>query len=77
MIQNGDIYGSYIHGIFDEKGIAREIVRVLYERKGLEFNEENDFDIHSYKETQYDLLAKLTRESVDMDMIYKILEEGL
>ena len=77
VIQNGDIYGSYIHGIFDEKGIAREIVRVLYERKGLGFNEENDFDIHSYKETQYDLLAKLTRESVDMDMIYKILEEGL
>ena len=77
VLMNGNVYGSYIHGIFDEQGIAAEIVKNLYALKGLEYNEENTFDIHTYKESQYDLLAKLVRESADMDLIYKILEEGL
>ena len=53
------------------------MVRALYEKKGLEFKEDAVFDIHDYKESQYDLLAKTVRESVDMELIYNILEEGL
>ena len=30
-----------------------------------------------YKETQYDLLAAGLREALDMDQIYRILEEGI
>ena len=77
IIQNGDVYGSYVHGIFDESGIAQAIIKALAERKGVTFDENASFDIHDYKESQYDLLARLTRESVDMDLIYKILEEGI
>ncbi|MBR5071906.1 MAG: cobyric acid synthase [Oscillospiraceae bacterium] len=77
VLRNGNVYGSYIHGIFDENGIAEIIARALYKERGLEFSEDNTFDIHAYKETQYDKLAETVREALDMDLIYRILEEGV
>lgn len=77
VIENNDVYGSYIHGIFDEPGISESIVKALYKKRGLVFDENAVFDIHSYKEEQYDLLAKTVRESLDMDLIYEILEAGI
>lgn len=77
VLRNGNVYGSYIHGIFDENGIAETIARELYKERGLEFSEDNTFDIHAYKETQYDKLAETVRETLDMDLIYRILEEGV
>ena len=63
--------------VFDENGIAEAIARALYEARGLEFSEENTFDIHAYKESQYDKLAETVRKALDMDLIYRILEEGV
>ena len=77
VLQNGNVYGSYIHGIFDENGIAQCIVRALCERRGITFDEHAVFDAHAYREAQYDLLAKTVREALDMELIYKILEEGV
>ena len=77
VIRNGNVYGSYIHGIFDENGIAEAIARALYEARGLEFSTDNVFDIHAYKESQYDKLAETVREALDMDLVYRILEEGV
>ena len=34
----GNVYGCYIHGIFDGGEIAEEIVKALYERKGLSYS---------------------------------------
>ena len=77
VLRNDNVYGSYIHGIFDENGIAETIARALYKERGLEFSDENTFDIHAYKESQYDKLAETVREALDMELIYKILEEGV
>lgn len=77
VLQNGNVYGSYIHGIFDENGIARAIVRALYEKRGLAFDEDAVFDVHAYRESQYDKLAETVREALDMELIYRILEEGI
>lgn len=77
VVQNGSIYGSYIHGIFDENGIAAEIIRALCGRRGIPFDENASFDAHAYKESQYDLLAKTVREALDMELVYRILEVGV
>ncbi|MBQ3282081.1 MAG: cobyric acid synthase [Eubacterium sp.] len=77
VLRNGNVYGSYIHGIFDENGIAEAIARALYEARGLEFDSESVFDLHAYKESQYDQLADTVRKALDMDLVYKILEEGV
>ncbi len=74
VLQNGNIYGSYIHGLFDEAGIADEIVRALYKKRNLVFDENAVFDLHAYKEEQYDKLAGTVRSALDMSLIYSLLK---
>ncbi len=77
VLESGNVYGSYIHGLFDENGVAEAVVSALCERRGLPFDPEAVFDLREYKESQYERLAKTVREALDMDLIYKILEEGI
>ena len=76
-VQRENVCGSYIHGLFDEDGIAEAVVRALYDRAGLEFDGDAVFDVHAYRESQYDKLAEAVRGALDMEMIYRILEEGV
>ena len=76
VLQKGDVYGSYIHGLFDEAGIAETIVKVLYEKRNLVFDEKAVFDPHAYREEQYDKLADAVRKSLDMKLIYSIFSTG-
>ena len=68
-----NVYGTYVHGIFDEDGIAEEMVRILAERKGIQLSEHQYMDRHAYKESQYDQLADTLRKYLDMDRIYEIM----
>lgn len=46
-------------------------------RKGLQVEDLKVLDFKAYKEEQYDQLAKMIREHLDMDAVYRILEEGV
>ena len=74
VLQKESVYGSYIHGLFDEAGIAKTIVEALYKKRGLHFDENAVFDPHAYREEQYDKLARAVREALDMRLIYSFLE---
>lgn len=67
-----NLYGSYIHGIFDSAAISEEIVKALFACKGLAFGGMS-VDRHTYKERQYDLLATEVRSNTDMDYIYEVI----
>lgn len=69
-----NVYGTYVHGIFDGDGIATELVRAFADKKGIPMEESQQIDRHTYKETQYDLLADTLRKYLDMDKIYEILQ---
>lgn len=71
--QSKNVYGSYIHGIFDEGGIAAAIVETILERKGLSMEQTAEYDRAAYKQKQYDMLADGIRKNMDMDMLYRIL----
>lgn len=73
----GNVYGTYIHGVFDKEGVAREIVTALARQKGIDAGELAGVDFQAFKETQYDLLAEGLRKHLDMKKIYEILEEGV
>lgn len=73
----GNVYGTYIHGVFDKEGVAREIVMALGRQKGIDAGEIAGVDFAAFKETQYDLLAAGLREHLDMEKIYEILERGV
>lgn len=79
----GNVYGTYIHGFFDNMEFTRSLLKNIHElhklhvlnecnntqlKQDLEFSNFNNF-----KEQQYDKLAGLIRENLDMDAIYKII----
>ena len=71
-----NVYGSYVHGIFDKEEVAKKIVEAIGAKKGIDVSEMNSVDFTQFKENQYDLLAQGLREHLDMEKIYKILEAG-
>ena len=71
------VYGTYIHGIFDGEGIAAKVVEALLARKGLSMDDVKVIDYQEYKQHQYDLLAQSVREHLDMEKVYAIVEKGL
>ena len=74
--ESGTVFGTYIHGIFDSKDFTGSFVNLLRQRKGLEPVSFEVPDYWEFKEQQYDKLADVVRNSLDMKKIYKILEEG-
>ena len=73
----GTVLGSYVHGIFDEGDLAQRVISILLERKGLNLDSARTVTFQQYKEQQYDILADGIRRSLDMDAVYKILEQGM
>lgn len=70
---NRNIYGSYVHGLFDEGRIAMTIVNALAQKKGVAIAGQQEQDYKSFRESQYDHLADLLRESMAMEEIYGML----
>ena len=75
IINCGNVYGTYIHGLFDREEIAKAVAMALLKAKGLDFSNVKAFDVESYKKEQYDLLSKGLREALDMDLIYSLIKE--
>lgn len=82
-LNRGDVYGSYVHGIFDAEGVAVTIAAALAAKKGIAWEDGEGGSLAAFagfwqhKETQYNLLAEAVRKNLNMEMIYRILEQGI
>ena len=74
--RNKNVYGTYVHGIFDKGCIATAVVQALAKKKGIWIEEEAFEDYRSFKEKQYDRLADTLREYLNMEEIYGMLREA-
>lgn len=74
IINEGNVYGTYIHGIFDKEEIALTVVKALLSAKGLDFSDVKAFDVDAYKQSQYDILADGLRQALDMNLIYSLIK---
>lgn len=72
----GNVYGSYLHGIFDEGELAWKVVEALAKKKNVILEKNQSIDYQAFKETQYDLLAENMRAYMDMDAVYEMLNEA-
>lgn len=72
MTKDGRIWGSYLHGIFDNEELVFGLVHDLMREKGIDPSD-NHLSIAEYKEVQYNKLADMIRNHLDMDKIYRIL----
>ncbi|OGW21520.1 MAG: cobyric acid synthase CobQ [Nitrospirae bacterium GWA2_46_11] len=69
---NGNCWGTYIHGIFDNDAFRREIIDQARKTKGLDTMN----SITSYsdiKDKAIESLASIVKENIDMDFIKRII----
>lgn len=71
-----NVYGSYIHGLFDQGHTAEAVIRALAKKKGLSLTEGEIQDYRKFKKTQYDKLADAMRMYFHMEEIYGMLREA-
>ena len=70
----GNVYGTYLHGLFDTGEAAEALAKALCGRKGLDYAASAPVERVAYLNKQYDILAEGVRAALDMDAVYRILE---
>ena len=73
----GAVMGTYLHGLFDSVAFTQALVDMLLARKGMSGARIDAQDRAARREQQLDILADTLRTSLDMDLVYRILEEGI
>ncbi len=69
-----NIWGTYLHGLFDSGELAQKLAALLCGRKGLSVEAAEAISHAAYQQTQLDLLADGVRQALDMEKIYRIME---
>ena len=73
----GNVWGTYLHGLFDSGELLSRLWRLLAERKGLDPAAAPAFDPAAHREEQYSLLAAALHKGVEVEKIYRVLDEGI
>lgn len=71
-----DVYGTYVHGVFDKGAVASALVGELARKKGIALESSIYRDYRDHKEKQYDKLADILSEHLDREKIYGLLREA-
>ena len=68
---DGNVFGTYIHGIFHNGGLRRSVLNELASRKGVTLSlDTRDLVI----DQEYDKLAAWVRSSLNMELIYQMID---
>lgn len=68
-----NIYGTYIHGLFDSGAVAAKIIDCVAKAAGKNIDTSSAADMEDIRNDRYDRLADTLRASLDIDSIYKIM----
>ena len=69
----GNIWGCYIHGLFDENDFRKTILQKLKPNAVTAKTTTNDIEINEFKNQQYNLLAQHYIENMDMTKVNTLL----
>jgi len=72
----GNVYGTYVHGIFDKEKIASAVIDSIAHLKGIGIKKKRIFDYSDFKEKEYEKMAAVLREHLNMEEIYGMLKEA-
>lgn len=73
MNAQGNVLGSYLHGLFDDGQLFAAIASHICETKGIEGGAHEAVSFEDFREREFDRIADIVRASVDMDVIYQII----
>ena len=66
------MFATYIHGIFDNSKFTNDFLNMIRRKKNMPEQKEI-LSFNEFKEREYDKLAKLLRENLNIKEVYKIL----
>ncbi len=66
----GNVYGTYLHGLFDTGELTGKLTAFLCQRKGMDPAEADLIPMETYRQQQFDLLADGVRGALDMKAVY-------
>ena len=70
----GNVFGTYLHGLFDTGELTEKLTAFLCRRKGIRPEAAALVPMAAYREQQYNKLADGVRAALDMAAIYKAME---
>lgn len=73
VVCKDNVFATYIHGIFDNSEFTNNLFNIIREKKNMPLIEKIE-SFSEFKEREYNKLADLLRENLDMEKIYKILK---
>lgn len=74
--EEGNVFGTYMHGIFDNFSWTNKLLNGLRRRRGLpEQSNSLSGTYQDFKEREYDRLAALVRENLDVEQVYRIIKK--
>ena len=76
IISAGNIFGTYVHGIFDNDDFRRKFLNAVRRKKNLP-PLESTRNVRAEKQRNYDRLAHIVRENLNMPLLEKILADSL
>ena len=65
-----NVYGTYLHGLFDTGELTGKLTAFLCQRKGMDPAEADLIPMEAYRQQQFDLLADGVRGALDMKAVY-------
>ncbi len=75
--EEGNVFGTYLHGIFDNLPWTEKLLNNLRRKRGHpEKINSSPRTYRDYKEQEYNSLAETVRASLDLDKVYRIIEQG-
>ena len=66
----GNVAGTYLHGLFDTGELTEKLVQLLCSRKGISPASAPLLSMQEYRQQQFDLLADGVRRALDMNALY-------
>ena len=66
----GNVFGTYLHGLFDSGELTERLAAYLCQRKGIAPETAAPITMDAYRQQQFDLLADGVRRALDMDAVY-------
>lgn len=69
---DGKVWGTYLHGVFDNDRFRRSWLDGLRQAKGLAALD-STFTVREAKEQEFDRVAEVVRAHLDMEQVYRIL----
>ena len=70
---NRNVFGTYLHGLFDSGELTGALVRMLCARKGISPTQTKLMSMADYRQQQFDLLADGVRQALDMGAVYRAI----